>query len=85
MEQDPIDALKVLIDDVCDLVKSVAKFANWWSQTATMISSSEDHVSIDGRRMSQIRINLVRKSWEAVQINYEVYSRTVSDLQCHPV
>jgi hypothetical protein len=79
-EQDPIDALKALVDDVCKLVLCVAKFALWWQQTATMISSSKHHVSINGRKMSSMRVTLVKKSWEAVQINYEVYSRTVSNL-----
>ena len=88
MEQDAMIALELLdkaANNVGEVVNCVHKVASWWSKAAIMISTLRDQVlSDDGRRLSSIRINMVRKSWEVLRNDYEVYKRSVSDLQFPP-
>jgi len=82
MAQDLIGALELLnkaSDCMSELGDRVAKFAEWWFKTEIMISTL-GKVSVNGRRMSPIRLNMVRKNWEAVRNQYEVYSRTIDTL-----
>ena len=85
MDQDPLVALELLnkaANSVDRVVECVNKFANWWGNAETMISTLGNQVvSADGRRLSAIRIHMVQKSWEVLQKEYEVYKRSVSELQ----
>jgi hypothetical protein len=84
MEQDAMIALELLdkaANNVGEVVNCVHKVASWWSKAATMISTLRDQVlSDDGRRLSSIRINMVRKSWEVLRNDYEVYKRSINTL-----
>jgi hypothetical protein len=85
MDQDPKAAFEKVADDVRELANCVAKFANWWSKAESMIHILENQaVSADRPRLSTIRITLVRRSCEVLQKDYEVYRRSVSNLQLPP-
>jgi hypothetical protein len=67
------------------LADGVAKFAKWWSRANSMLSNLEERVFLNDQPINSIRLETARKSWESVRNRYEVYSRTVSALQLHPV
>jgi len=84
IQQDSVAAVEFLYrtaNDVGKFDNCVGKAANWWRKAETMISTLGDQVvSTDGRRLSTIRIDMVRKSWEILQKDYEVYKRSIGTL-----
>jgi len=83
-EQDPLavlDLLKKTANNVKQVVDCVHKFAIWWCHAETLTSTlGRQVVSADGRRLSTIRINMVRQSWEVLQKEYEIYKRSINTL-----
>ncbi|KIM83091.1 hypothetical protein PILCRDRAFT_784274 [Piloderma croceum F 1598] len=83
-QRDLICASKLLrkaFDDIGHLVDGVAKFAHWWSEAESVISTLEKQMFVDRRRISLLQLDKARKGWEAVHDRYEVYSRVVSAMQ----
>jgi hypothetical protein len=83
-QRDLICALELLrkaFDDIGQLVDGVAKFAHWWSEAESVISTLEKQMFVDGRRISLLQLDKAQKGWEAVRDRYEVYSRVVSPMQ----
>ena len=81
-QQDAAAAIYRMASDVGTLLKCVSTFANWWSDSETMIQTLNFCVvSVRSQRMSTLRIDMVRTQWEAMQKGYETYKRSVSDRQ----
>jgi hypothetical protein len=82
MDPDPNVALEKVVNDVHELINSVDRFSAWWSRVETMTQSLESQVVFAGRsRLSITRVNLVRGGCDMLRKDYEIYMRSVSDLQ----
>ena len=86
-----IVALKLLNqvdDDLRQVLDSVTKFANWWSDVETMITTCNSRVVIVScQKMSLLWVNSVQNEWEIVRERYEIYKKDISDIHflwCSP-
>jgi len=88
-EQDYVTASELIekaADDIGHLLDGVDKFANWWRQAESMISTLEIGMFVSYPRINPIRLVMARKGWETVRERYEVYNRTIDTLaDCYPV
>ncbi|KIM74361.1 hypothetical protein PILCRDRAFT_828351 [Piloderma croceum F 1598] len=80
--QDPTVALKLLHKasvDMLNLMGGVAKFANWWHKSGTIIATSERNLRfiVD---LNRSQFNKIRKEWEGVRNRYEGYDRMIDAL-----
>jgi hypothetical protein len=76
------ELLSKAANNVGKLVDSVHKFAIWWSDAETMISTLKNQItSVDGQSMSPIRIEMVRHNWDVLRKDYVEYKTSVSHIQ----
>jgi hypothetical protein len=76
------ELLSKAANNVGKLVDSVHKFAIWWSDAETMISTLKNQItSVDGQSMSPIRIEMVRHNWDVLRKDYVEYKTSVSHMQ----
>jgi hypothetical protein len=76
-----MDSLRRKASDIGKLDECLGKALNWWSQTQIMLSSMESQAVLsDDLRLSTIRIDMARRSWEAVRRDYMEYKTSVSDI-----
>jgi hypothetical protein len=81
-----LESLRSKTNDIGKLDNCVGKALNWWSQAQVMFSTMESQaVSADDLRLSTVRIDIARRSWEAVLKGYMEYKTSVSDIRLHLV
>jgi hypothetical protein len=72
---------KKTIGNACEVVD---KFASWWSAAETMTSILGNQVG-GSKTISPLRVQNLRRNWEALQNQYVLYKNNVSDLHFPPV
>jgi len=79
-----LESLRSKASDIGKLDNCVGKALNWWSQAQVMLSTMESQaVSADDLKLSTVRIDMARRSWEAVLKDYLEYKTSVSDIRLH--
>lgn len=79
-----LESLRSKANDIGKLDNCIGKALDWWSQAQVMLSTMESQaVSADDLKLSTVRIDTARRSWEAVLKDYLEYKTSVSDIRLH--